>query len=139
MSREDVVLGMMERSIILGITFLLRIKCLSFVEDRTRVEITVFLNWNHPAESLIHSMNVSGDITNSGSHSWRSSHGDESGKGSSLRDFPGWQGVGGGTEPHLSWDTEVRESERTEEGVGLEGSGRTSLGRWYLNWSLNIE
>lgn len=135
MGREDVVLGMMERSIILGITFLLRIKCLSFAEDRTRMEITVFLNWNHPAESLIHSINVSGGITNSGSHSWHSSHGDESGKGSSLKDFPGWQRVGSGTKPHLSCATEVQESEHTEEGVGLEGSGRASLGRWCLNWS----
>lgn len=47
MSR-DVVLGK-ERPPMPGTAFLLRLKCLSFVEDPTKVEITVFLSWNHSA------------------------------------------------------------------------------------------
>lgn len=54
---KGAVLGT-EGPAMLGVAFLLRLKCLSFVEDPTKVEMTVFLSGNHPAQSLIHYTNI---------------------------------------------------------------------------------
>ena len=80
MSRED-VLGT-ERSAMLGSASLL-----PFVGDPTAVEMTAFLNWNHPAHSLVHFTNISGGILSARSCAGCWSHRDELGTDPSLKDF----------------------------------------------------
>lgn len=78
-----------ERSPILGVACLLGFKWLHSVRDAVTVEITGFLNQNHPAQPLIHSINVSEGIPSARRCAGCWSHGGGSSTDPSCTGFPG--------------------------------------------------